>query len=44
MDIDPADFELRDITSEIIIKNYTPVFVGTYSHVLKGFWRGIPVR
>jgi hypothetical protein len=29
-----------DLTKEITIKNYAPVFVGTYSHIFRGSYRG----
>jgi len=36
-----ARFEgVQDLTDEIEITDYTPIFVGTYSHIYKGTCRG----
>jgi len=43
MDIDEDLLKAPDLTKEITIKNYAPVFVGSYSHIFKGFYRGEPV-
>lgn len=43
MDRDKDLPEAPNLTKEITIKNYAPVFVGAYSHIFKGFYRGEPV-
>ena len=40
MDRDDDSFKGLDLTKEIIVVDYAPVFVGAYSHIFKGIYRG----
>ncbi len=40
MDGDEDLIEAPDLTKDISIVDYAPVFVGTYSHIFKGSCRG----
>ena len=43
MDRDDHLFMAPDLTNEVTIVNYAPAFVGAYSHIFKGSYRGEPV-